>query len=85
MAEPQAYEPVSQRGNRSGLQASLGGRLQLTSGWCWFHTMRFGGCHFQRSGAGIRSAQTSNGTDWLSTAVPPMASKKWQQKWHQAV
>jgi len=29
MAEPQAYEPVSQRGNRCGLQALLGGRLQL--------------------------------------------------------
>jgi len=29
MAEPQAYEPVSQRGNRCSLQALLGGRLQL--------------------------------------------------------
>jgi len=29
MAEPKAYEPVSQRGNRSGLQALLRGRLQL--------------------------------------------------------
>jgi len=35
MAEPKAYEPVSQRGNRSGLQALLGGRLQLFWAGTW--------------------------------------------------
>jgi len=83
MAQPQAYGPVNLRGNQSGLLTLLGGRLQLTSGRCWLHTMRFGGFRFQKSKEGIRSAQTSNGADWLSTEVPPMASRKCQQKLQQ--
>ena len=45
--------------------------------------MIFGGFHFQRSEAGIRSAQTSNGIAFTSFVALPVVSKKWQQKWQQ--
>ena len=55
--------------------------IAAISAWYWFRTMKSRGFHFQRSEAGIRSAQTSNGTPLLSIVLPPMASKKCQQKW----
>jgi len=50
MAEPQSYEPVSQRGNRSGLQALLGGRLQLFWAGTWSAQWNLVGSIFRGQG-----------------------------------
>ena len=73
--QPTGKSPSSGRPPTVTAQGFTWRAIAAISGWYWFRAMKSGGFHFQRSVANSPFAPTLNGMCWLSTDLPPMASK----------
>jgi hypothetical protein len=75
MAEPKAYEPVSQRGQSERPLSFTQRAIAAISAWYWFRTMKSGGFHFQKSEGRTRFVPTSSTIHWLNTEATSMVLK----------